>query len=486
MTDSLYQYFNGLGHPRVLVLGDPILDHYVWGDASRISPEAPIPVVKQEGETFKPGGASCVCFNLQQIEAQVAFCGVVGADPEGQQLRDLLEKYGVDLSGLVSSGKRITNRKTRFIARAQQMLRVDREVTDPIAEELEAELRTFLEERIPQVDLVVVSDYDKGVVTPGLTALVSTRCREAGIPCIADPAKVTDYSKYRGFSLISPNRVEAETATGVRILDAQSLAAAAAKLIQEHDLQHVAVTRDKDGISLFSRDGTEFHDAAHERDIYDVTGAGDMVTTLLALVLADGGAPEDAVRLANVAAGIEVGKLGVAPVSREEIREVLIQQASVSKLKTLDELLPLLGKCRVMKKRVVLTNGCFDILHQGHIDLLHRAKSHGDILIVAINSDASVERLKGPKRPILPENERAVLLSALEPVDYVTIFEDDTPIPLLEALKPEVLVKGGQYTREQVVGHEVVDRYGGEIVLVPHVEGISTTDIVQRILERHQ
>jgi len=486
LTDSLYQYFNGLGHPRILVLGDPILDHYVWGDASRVSPEAPIPVVKQEGETFKPGGAGCVCFNLQQIEAQVAFCGVVGDDPEAQQLRDLLGKCEVDLSGLISSGERITNRKTRFIARAQQMLRVDREVTDPISEGLTAELSAFLEKRIPEVDLVVVSDYDKGVVSPGLTELVATQCREAGILCIADPAKVADYSKYHGFSLISPNRTEAETATGTRVSDAKSLAAAAAKLIEDHDLQHVVITRDKDGISLFSRDGTEFHDAAHERDVYDVTGAGDMVTTLLALVLADGGAPDDAVRLANVAAGIEVGKLGVAPVSREEIREVLVQQASVSKLKTLDELLPLLAKCRVMNKKVVFTNGCFDILHQGHIDLVHRAKSHGDILIVAINSDASVKRLKGPKRPILPENERAVLLSAIEAVDYVTIFEDDTPIPLLEALQPEVLVKGAQYTREQVVGHQVVDSYGGEIVLVPHVEDISTTDIVQRILERHQ
>jgi D-beta-D-heptose 7-phosphate kinase/D-beta-D-heptose 1-phosphate adenosyltransferase len=486
LTDSLYQSFNKLGHPTILVIGDPILDHYVWGDVSRVSPEAPIPVVRQEGEDFKPGGAGCVCFNLQQLEAKVMFCGVLGVDPEADQLRGLLEPYGIDLSGLKPSGKRITNRKTRFIARAQQMLRVDREVTDPISSETEAELKAFLAERIPQANLVVVSDYDKGVVTPGLMELVSAQCRAKGIPCISDPARIPDYSKYRGLTLISPNRAEAETASRIPIRDGKSLAAAAHKLLDDHDLQYVAVTRDKDGISLFGRDGTEFHDPAQAKDVYDVTGAGDMVISVMGLVLAGGGTVEDSVRLANVAAGIEVGKLGVAPVSRQEIREALVQRASVSKLKTLDELLPLLGKCRVTGKKIVFTNGCFDILHQGHIELFQTARAFGDVLIVAINSDASVRRLKGPKRPILAENERALLLSALAAVDYVVIFEDDTPIPLLKTIRPDVLVKGAQYSVDQVVGHEVVEAYGGKIKLVPHVEGISTTDIVQRILERHQ
>ena len=486
MSETLYQTFNKIGHPRVLVLGDPILDHYVWGDSVRISPEAPIPVVKQQGEDFKPGGAGSVCFNLQQLEAKVTFCGVIGDDVEAAQLRGILDNINVDLSGLLSCPRRITNRKTRFIARAQQMLRVDREITDPIPEDTAETLIAFLDERIPDVDIVVVSDYDKGVVTPQITAFVAEKCRLSGIPCLCDPAKISDYSRYRGFTLLSPNRAETETATGIEIRDGQSLRQAARKLLDEQQLEYVVITRDQDGISLFGRDGTEFQDPTQVRAVYDVTGAGDMVTSVLGLVMGDGKGVEDAVRLANIAAGIEVTKLGVAPVSRQEMREAFLQQASTTKVKTLDELLPLLSKLRVANRKIVFTNGCFDILHQGHIDLLQTAKTFGDTLVVAINSDASVRRLKGPKRPILTEDERSLLLSAIAEVDFVIVFDEPDPIPLLEAIRPEVLAKGAQYSREQVVGHEVVDSYGGEIKLIPHVEGISTTDIVTRILERHR
>lgn len=486
MTDSLYQRFSQIGSPRLLVLGDPILDQYVWGDAYRISPEAPIPVLKQEGETFKPGGAGSVCFNFQQLESQVAFCGVVGDDREGQRFRELLAPFPIDLSGLQVQKGRTTSLKTRFLARAQQMLRVDREVTQAIPAEMERKLAEFLDEQIPKMRLVAVSDYGKGVVTPGLLKLIAARCREAGIPCLADPAKISDYSKYRGFTLIAPNRSEAQMASGVEIRDEITLAQAARKLLAELDLESVVVTRDKDGISLYGRDGSAFHDPAQVREVFDVTGAGDMVTSVIGLVLADGGSVQDAVRLANIAAGIEVGKLGVAPVSRQEIREALLQQESTSKVKSLEELLPLVGKWRVAKRKIVFTNGCFDILHQGHLVLLHTAKGFGDILIVGLNSDSSVRRLKGPQRPILGENERALLLSAMREVDYVVLFDEPTPLRLLEAIRPEVLVKGAQYSLDQVVGHELVEGYGGRVELVPHVEGISTTDIVSRILERHQ
>ena len=486
MNPSLHHYFTQISRPRILVLGDPILDHYVWGDTHRISPEAPIPVLKQEGEEYKPGGAGSVCCNLQQLEAEVAFCGVVGDDLEATLLRDLLEAFEVDLGGLMTEEGRVTSRKTRFMARVQQVLRVDREVTDSISSESEGKLRAWLEEEIPEADLLVVSDYGKGVATPALMHFVAEQCRAAEIPCIADPAKLSDYSKYRDFTIISPNRAEAEIASGVSISDDESLARAAQKLLEDIHLQYIAITRDRHGISLFENDGSVFHEPAHVHDVYDVTGAGDMVTSVLSLVLADGGAMEDAIRLANVAAGIEVTKLGVAPVTREEICETLLRQDSSSKLKSVETLLQLLGQLRVAGRKIVFTNGCFDILHQGHIYLLQSAKAFGDILIVGMNSDASVRRLKGPQRPILSEEERALLLSAIGEVDFVVVFEEDTPVPILKRIQPDVLVKGTDYSKDQVVGHEFVEAYGGEVQLVPIVDGISTTDIVTRILERHQ
>ena len=484
MSDSLYHYFTHIGHPRILVLGDAILDKYVWGDSSRISPEAPIPVLQVQGEEFKPGGAGSVCINLRHLEEEVIFCSAVGEDSEAAALRSLLDTAEIDLSGLISSPERVTSLKTRFLARAQQMLRVDREETGAISSELESQLINFLGEQIPQVDLVVVSDYGKGVVTPRITAQVAELCRQHEKKCIADPPKINDYSSYRGFTLLAPNRSEAEAASGTPINDEASLANAAIGLINENDLEYMIITRDRDGISGFDKQGNHFHDQAQVRAVYDVTGAGDMVTSIIGLVLADGGDIEYAVRLANVAAGIEVGKLGVAPVSRQEIKESLVWQSSESKVKTVEELQTVLAQLRVANKKVVLTNGCFDILHPGHVDLLQRARLYGDVLVVAVNSDDSIRRLKGPQRPILAEEERTQMLSAIGSVDFVIVFEEDTPIPLLEALKPEVLVKGAQYSVDQVVGHEVVQGYGGRIELVPHIEGISTTDIVQRVLEK--
>jgi D-beta-D-heptose 7-phosphate kinase/D-beta-D-heptose 1-phosphate adenosyltransferase len=484
VSESLYHYFTHIGQPRILVLGDAILDKYVWGDSSRISPEAPIPVLKVQGEEFKPGGAGSVCINLRHLEAEVIFCGAIGKDSEAGELRSLLDTAGVELSGMISSQERVTSLKTRFLARAQQMLRVDREETGAIGGELESQLISVLAEHIPQVDLVVVSDYGKGVVTPHVASQVAELCRQHKKKCIADPPKIDDYSVYRGFTLLAPNRSEAEAASGLRIKDDASLAHAAMGLIKENDLEFMIITRDKEGISAFDKQGNHFHDQAQERAVYDVTGAGDMVTSIIGLVLADGGDIEDAVRLANVAAGIEVGKLGVAPVSRQEIKDSLVWQSSESKVKTVEELQTIMAQLRVANKKVVLTNGCFDILHPGHVDLLQRARSHGDVLVVAVNSDDSIRRLKGEQRPILAEEERTQMLSAIGSVDFVIVFEEDTPIPLLEALRPDVLVKGSQYSVDQVVGHEVVEAYGGTIALVPHVEGLSTTDIVQRVLEK--
>lgn len=484
MSDSLYHYFTHIGHPRILVLGDAILDKYVWGDSSRISPEAPIPILQVQGEEFKPGGAGSVCINLRHLEAEVIFCSAIGEDSEGAELRSLLQSAEVDLAGLISSPKRVTSLKTRFLARAQQMLRVDREETGAISSELESRLLDLLVDQIPRADLVVVSDYGKGVVTPCIASRVADLCRQRGIKCIADPPKINNYSSYRGFTLLAPNRSEAEAASGIQITDETSLASAAMGLIEENDLEYMLITRDKDGISAFDKQGNHFHDQAQVRAVYDVTGAGDMVTSILGLVLADGGDIKDAVRLANIAAGIEVGKLGVAPVSRQEIKESLVWQSSEGKVKTVEELQTILSKLRVAGKKIVLTNGCFDILHPGHVDLLQRARAYGDALVVAVNSDDSIRRLKGPRRPILSEQERTQMLSAIGSVNFVTVFEEDTPIPLLKALKPDVLVKGAQYSVDQVIGHEVVEGYGGTIKLVPHIEGISTTDIVQRVLEK--
>ena len=489
MTQDLARILGRIGRPRIAVVGDAILDEYVWGEVERISPEGPIPVLRVARRELRAGGAGSVAANLGRLGADVAFFGVRGADPAGEKLVGLLGSDGVDAGGAVVEGGRPTTAKTRFIGyvqhanRAQQqMLRVDDEVSRSIeAKTLEALVSRFESAgRERRFDAVLVSDYMKGLVSTELLRLLRGAARDA--PFLIDPALAGDYEAYRGAFLICPNRYEASRATGTDCSDLDGCREAARKLASDLDVQAAAVTMDRDGIYLHERSGQSRHFPTRARVVADVTGAGDMVLSVLGLLVAAGADLAQAVELANIAAGIEVRKVGVTPVSREEILQELRYRnhPGVSKIKKLDELRPLLASDRAKGKQIVFTNGCFDLLHPGHHHLLHGAAAEGDVLVVAVNSDASIRRIKGPGRPVIPEEERLLQLAALEVVDYVVAFEDDTPIPLLEALRPGVLVKGEEYRDGIVVGREIVEGYGGRIAFVSQMPGFSTTSILAK------
>jgi len=476
-----------MGRPSIAVVGDAIIDEYVWGEVERISPEAPIPVLKATRNEYRAGGAGSVVANLGALGVDVHFFSVRGEDAAGTRLASLFERKGAGIDGLLVDGTRPTTSKTRhmgFVQHAnramQQLLRVDHEVRKPIElGTIEALVGAF-RVQAKTFDAVLVSDYRKGLISEKLLA----RLREAapGIPFFVDPALIKDYSLYRGADLICPNRYEAGLATGLEIEDVSCCRQAAKKLAQELDVAAVAVTMDREGIFLHERKGVDLHFPTKARVVADVSGAGDMVLSLLGAVAAAGGTLEQAVELANVAAGIEVRKMGATPVSRAEILQELRYEGhpGATKIKKREELLLSVEAARQMGKSIVFTNGCFDMLHYGHQHLLDGAAQEGDVLIVAVNSDASIRRLKGPERPQTEEEVRLRMIAALEAVDYVLSFEDDTPMPLLEALRPDVLVKGEEYRTGIVVGRELVESYGGRVAFVSQVPGISTSALLAR------
>jgi D-beta-D-heptose 7-phosphate kinase/D-beta-D-heptose 1-phosphate adenosyltransferase len=378
--------------------------------------------------------------------------------------------------------------KERFIGRAQgrhphQILRVDSEVRDPLSPELETRLAGKLLEVLPEQDIVLISDYDKGVCTPKLLRLVIDHCRSAGVPVLVDPIRGCDYSRYRGATSMTPNRTEAGMATGITIETADDALRAGRKLCRELKLDMAIVTLDRDGMALVHPDGSGEVFPTRPRAVYDITGAGDMVLSMIGLCLASGLDAPDAIKLGNIAGGLEVEKVGVAVIPRAEIRARLLadRPASQGKLVGLEQLCLYAASHRALGQRVVLANGCFDLLHVGHVKHLQQAAQQGDVLVVALNADASVRRLKGAGRPVINQYDRAAMLSALACVEYVTVFDEATPIDVIRALRPDVLVKGGNYRRDEVVGHEFVASYGGEVCVTPMVEGVSTSNIVTSV-----
>jgi D-beta-D-heptose 7-phosphate kinase/D-beta-D-heptose 1-phosphate adenosyltransferase len=367
------------------------------------------------------------------------------------------------------------------------MLRVDREDTTPYPKPVLSKLFGVIADVLPDQDAVIIEDYNKGLFAGGAVERLIELCREHNKPVLLDPAKLYDYSRYRGVDAITPNRSEASNAAAMDIVDERSKRAACDKLCRTLDIGRIVLTLDKEGIALYSQDDGFHQYPARAREVFDVTGAGDMVISALAVIVADGKNYPTAVQIANVAAGIEVGKVGVVPLSREDIIDELrgLSSPFEAKVKSLNEMVMIAKQLRSRGRKVAFTNGCFDIIHDGHVQLLHTARQQGDLLIVGLNSDSSVRRLKGPLRPILNEDMRSRMLGSLADVNYIVVFEEDDPIQLLEALKPDVLVKGGDYTIEQVVGHELVQSYGGQVTTVPLVEGISTSQIIERILETH-
>jgi len=463
--------------PSILVVGDLMIDHYLWGNAERISPEAPVQVVDVANETTVLGGAGNVVNNLVTMGAKVGVASAIGDDDNGRELTQMLEAIGVDTGAMVTQPGRKTSKKSRVIAANQQILRYDRESKDAIEASAVGAILAAVEAKLPHFDIVILSDYGKGVITPELAQGIIALARDAGIKVLVDP-KGKDYSKYRGAHLLTPNKKEAQEATGIVIRDDKSLTEALVWLKQNCTLDRSMITLSEDGIAIFETQLKRFPTAALE--VYDVTGAGDTVIASIAYALSAGRSIDEAARFANLAAGVVVGKIGSATATFDEIESyeaMLHQSSSDAHIKSFEEIDRIVNRCRDSGKRIVFTNGCFDILHVGHVKYLQVAKSFGDVLIVGLNSDASVRALKGPERPVNTEDDRAYILAALESVDFVVKFAEETPHDLIKMLRPDVLVKGGDYAGKQVVGSE----FAGELKLVEFVEGKSTTSTIEKI-----
>jgi D-beta-D-heptose 7-phosphate kinase/D-beta-D-heptose 1-phosphate adenosyltransferase len=483
MNGRLRQVLETLGRPRILVLGDMMIDRYVHGDAERISQEAPIQVLRVAFEDERLGGAGAVANNLAALGAAVDVVSIVGDDGDGVKVLEYLKKIGAGTAAVRRVKGRPTTVKTRFVGRAQQripqqVLRVDHEDTRAIDAATEAALAKGLEKALGRAAVLLISDYGKGVVTPRLCQRAIRAARRRKVPVLIDPIKSADYSRYRGATLLTPNRVETEVASGLKIAGEASLRRITERLIADLKLESLAITLDKEGAYVAARGARGRKIATRPRNVFDNAGAGDMFISVLALALASGAALEDAVGLANVAGGIEVEKFGVQTVSREELATDLV--ATSSKIRTLKQLEESVARDRANRARVVFTNGCFDLLHHGHVEYLEYARSQGDRLVVGLNSDASVRRLKGEPRPLVPEAQRARVLAGLVAVDYIVIFEEDTPEQVIRAVRPDVLVKGEDWRAKGVVGSKFVEGYGGKVVLAPLVGRASSTEIIEK------
>lgn len=471
------------GNRRILVVGDLMLDAYVWGDVARVSPEAPVLVVRLNRRSANPGGAGNVMLNLAGLGIDVRTAGFVGDDEPGAKLIGLLDQAGVQTTGIRRWSDRPTITKTRIIGGHQQVLRLDEESEALVTDDaLDALLESALGQLREGVDAVILSDYAKGTLTPGICKTLIEEAQRLRLPVLADP-KGRDYRKYAGSTTLTPNRHELEAVTGLSTVRDADIRIAAARLREQVPIDYLIVTRGEHGIGLFDDRTARFFPAT-AREVFDVSGAGDTVIATLAAGLVGGLAIDEAIRLANLAAGVVVAKVGTVPIRRDELLEAIRAEQAIGrsdKVAELDDLLPKIDRWRADGNRIVFTNGCFDLLHVGHVTLLAQAKALGDRLIVGLNSDASVRRLKGDSRPVTAEDDRANVLAALGSVDAVVLFGEDTPIRLIEAIRPDVLVKGGDYAEYEVVGHEFVRAHGGRVALVPIVEGRSTTRIVHKL-----
>ena len=470
----------GWHNAPVLVVGDVMLDQYVWGEVERISPEAPVPIVRAGLRDERAGGAANVALNLAQLGACVTLVGFAGADPEQQRLEMLLAEHGIE-SRLVATADAPTTTKLRILSGHQQIMRLDTEAHAPHSDSEYASLVERAVAALPGAAVVVLSDYAKGVLSEAVAQRLIDSASQRCIPVLVDP-KQQDFSRYRGASVICPNLKELAAATGQAAGEVERVLHAGQTLAKSLDLDCIAATLGSKGIAVL-RPESRFHAPAYVREVYDVSGAGDTVAAVLALALACQVPVEAAAELANVAAGVVVAKVGTAPIRREELLGALAQQLAPEmdeKVLPVEHLLARIAAWRCTGERIVFTNGCFDILHIGHVRLLEQARRKGDRLIVAVNSDASVRRLKGAGRPIVGEDERARVLAAMSAVDAVVVFEQDTPLRLIEALRPDVLVKGGDYTEREVVGAREVRAWGGRVELIPLIPQMSTTRLVKK------
>lgn len=463
--------------PKILVIGDLMIDHYLWGSCERISPEAPVQVVGITSETKVLGGAGNVVNNLKALGAEVGVISVLGDCETSSELKNLLKEINIDSKYLITQKNRLASKKSRIIAAQQQVLRYDRESCNEISSESQKHFLKSFSTIVNDYDIVLMSDYGKGVLTFDLTQSLINIANKADKKVLVDP-KGLDYSKYKGAYLLTPNKKEAAEATQIIIKDNKSLTKAISKLKIECDLDHSIITLSDQGIAIFD-EAMRIHPTVAQ-EVFDVTGAGDTVLASLGFALACGYKIDEAVKFSNLAAGVAVGKIGSATAS---LNEIVIYELNHNKsgsdanIKTTEEISILSSELKKRGKKIIFTNGCFDILHAGHVNYLEVAKNYGDVLILGINTDRSVREIKGEGRPINKQLDRAYILAALEVVDYVVMFDEDTPYNLIKAIKPHVLVKGGDYEGQKVIGEDIAD----ELKLVPFVDGKSTTKTIEKI-----
>ncbi len=479
---------------RILIIGDIMLDRYIWGDSVRISPEAPIPVFTVQKRSESLGGAGNVAANLAGLECNVTIIGVRGQDKAGDDLEKIFKEKNIR-SRLCRDNLRPTITKTRIIARGQQLMRLDEEKIIECGKALKNEIKKRFEEEIIHHDLVIISDYGKGLFqTPDLCQTIIQKCRQLNISVFVDP-KNRDWSIYRNATCITPNYAEFKLISKSLNEKKQDLKAAV-DIRKKYELDWLLITRGAKGIWIIDNHDDLIEIPSVAREVFDVSGAGDTVISTLAAGFASGLKFKSAAELANTAAGIVVGKIGTQPINRDElvlssqipctgssmgnngknrIQKIMSREAAVFTIQT----------WRSSGDKIVFTNGCFDLLHPGHIHLIHQARSLGNRLIVGINSDASVKRLKGDTRPILSQNDRSVILSALFSVDLIVIFEEDTPLELIKVLQPDILVKGSDYTPDTIVGRDIVESYGGQVCVVPLLQNYSTTGITEKMVTVH-
>ena len=485
MYENLLKTVTNLGSPKVLVVGDFMLDVYIFGDAIRISPEAPVPVLKVTKKEYRCGGAGSVAADIAALGGRPYCLGVIGDDQNSEILKKKLTEIGADITGLLTVSDHPTISKQRLIGLAQhlhrqQLIRMDYEPTEPLTDEVnEAILETY-KDRLASADIVCLQDYDKGLLSHSVCQQMIQLARQAGTKVLVDPSLTSDYSKYLGATVITPNRKETSGAVGFEITNEETAAKAAEELVRKFKLDAVVITLDKEGAYLRTEDTNQII-PTRSRSVYDVTGAGDMVLATLAIALAAGFEYKTAVQLSNITGGIEVEKFGTVTVTIEEVADEIVRQGKSGKVRSIDLLLDELTWHRRGKKIIVFTNGCFDVIHRGHIEYLEFCKSQGDVLVVGLNSDSSVKIIKGPTRPIYNQHDRVAVLAALEMVDYITVFNEPDPLNLIKKIKPDVLVKGEDWAEKGVVGREFVESLGGKVVLAPLVEGKSSTITIEKM-----
>jgi D-beta-D-heptose 7-phosphate kinase/D-beta-D-heptose 1-phosphate adenosyltransferase len=487
MHRDLLKTITNLGSPKIMLVGDYVLDSYVYGDALRISPEAPVPVLKVVQRSYSCGGAGSVAADLAVLGAKPICIGIIGADDNGAKLKEMLVEAGADITGIISIKSRPTVSKQRLIGLAQhihrqQLLRIDDEVTDELTAEQYGKIIEAFTKRLGKVDVVCLQDYNKGVLSGDVCREMISLAKSAGKKVLIDPAPVKDYSMYAGACLITPNRKETSLAVGFDIENSADARRAAEILSEKLSLEAVVVTMDKDGAFLLVQ-GQGEHLPTIPRNVYDVTGAGDMVLAMLAVSIAAGCDYKTAVQLSNIAGGIEVEKFGCVTVSIDEIVNEIIaaNKGKSGKIHAIDTLAAELNYHRHKKESIVFTNGCFDVLHRGHTEYLKFCKAQGDVVVLGLNSDSSISGLKGPDRPINNQHDRAAVLASLETVDYIVVFDEPDPLSTIEHVRPDVLVKGEDWADKGVIGREFVEAHGGKVVLAPLVGGKSSTATIEKM-----